>query len=735
MESTFTRSLAALEDLMSQKAYSAALEFIKDNNVSRLPDLSTQELSKVLFIEAKCLYRLGSYRKALSKLKVSVKIGTALADESLYASQKYWMGQILSEIGQLDRAFEEFNESYVFFRRNRNFGKMLAPLERIVLVHFLRGNYAQALEVSKSLLAKARQLNSTEDVRIATYNLVRVLLFSGELREARTRLGLTRLDCKDANSTARVANLWGMLEVYELKAELAGRSLSSALDYYRIQHITRDEIVCLEYLGLNEYYAGNYDKSKAYYDDILGRKEITASARAQTLRMLTDVYVAKAMWQQASETAVVAEAAIIKINEQIELGALDRARGLISANAGEHDQARDYFDKSIRLLREIGARYELALSYLTCGRCDIFSRDERRYFLRRAHDLFSEMEVPKRVVEVDEALSTLVAAAKPVPELHRGAGVQPDRRLVFKSPAPSGNGQVVIAGSPCMRELMEEIERLASTDLTVLLTGETGTGKDLLAQYLHEHSGRSGEFVTVNSAAIPNEMVEAELFGYAKGAFTGANKDKPGLFELADSGTFYLNEISSCTPEFQAKLLEVLEGGMIRRLGETSKRKVDFRLIAASNQDLNRLIREERFRPDLFYRLREYQVALPPLQERREDFPALVHHFLLEAGCPKDGVVLKSHCKQIAKMFAGRPWPGNVRMLRAELRRLWFASDGDLDQLQRLAANRGELSQREELLYALRQCDFNQSETARRLGVSEGTVRNRIKRFRIVRQA
>jgi transcriptional regulator of acetoin/glycerol metabolism len=126
--------------------------------------------------------------------------------------------------------------------------------------------------------------------------------------------------------------------------------------------------------------------------------------------------------------------------------------------------------------------------------------------------------------------------------------------------------------------------------------------------------------------------------------------------------------------------------------------------------------------------------GLPPLQQRREDFPALVHHFLFEAGCPQDGTALLAHCDRIAAQLAGRPWLGNVRMLRAELRRLWFACDGDLDRLQRLASNRDEQSQREELIYALRECDYNQSETARRLGVSEGTVRNRIKRYHIVRQ-
>ncbi|MFH2056480.1 MAG: sigma 54-interacting transcriptional regulator [bacterium] len=649
----------------------------------------------------------------------------------------------------MEKALEEYTESYVYFRRIRDHVSSLAPLEQIAVLQFFKGNYMQARELGVNILERAKSLESKEHFLIGALNLAQTQLFKGELGEALELLRLVRAKDPDQVFALRAKTLWGITQIHYLYQSAAESQLIETSQRYVAESATRDEVVCLEYLGLNEYYAGNYDKAKEYYDNILGRKEITASARAQTLRMLTDVYVAKAQWPEANETAALAEAAITKINERIELGALDRARGLIAANTRDHDTARDYFDKSIRLLREIGARYELALSYLTCGRCNIYSRDERRYFLRQAHDLFREMEVPKRVAEVEEEIGR-VGPRSPMRlgdrlrgddknsggDIGRGrGGDKPGRPLTLKSPALSGNGQTVIAGSPCMRELMQTIRRLAQTDLTVLLVGETGTGKDLLAEYIHRHSGRPGEFVTVNSAAIPNEMVEAELFGYAKGAFTSANRDKPGLFELADGGTFYLNEISCCTPEFQAKLLEVLETGMIRRLGETAKRRVDFRLIGASNQDLNRMIREERFRPDLFYRLREYQVALPPLQERREDFPALVHHFLLEAGCPQDGAALLARCEQIAAQFVGRPWPGNVRMLRAELRRLWFACDGDLTRLQRLAASRDEQSQREELIYAMRECGGNQSEAARRLGVSEGTVRNRIKRFRIVRQA
>ncbi len=739
MSTTAKNLLTKLEDILAKRQYADALILLESVKREQIRSMDAEELAEFYLTQAKCYYRLGEYKKAMLKLRVSMRVSRPLSTDVLYASQKYWLGQILSETGNLDRALEEFNEAYVFYRRLGDTEMMMAPLERIVLVHLLRGNYAQAIEVSLSLLKQASGLDLTEDIHIATFNLVRVLILVGRFQEADHYL--SRLDASyDDTVHARINNLGGIIRVFLNSAETGSSRLLRALESYSAIGAARDEVVCLEYLGLNEYFAGNYDKAKEYYDDILGREEITASARAQTLRMLTDVYVAKDQWQQATETAELAEAAITKINERIELGALDRARALISANAGDPEAAKDYFNKSIKLLSEIGARYELALTFLTCGRCEVYDLDERRYYLRRARDLFAEMEVPKRVAEVEEEIGRVGPRLRGDDRVGRGddrVGRGDDRvgrgdnNLVGPNPRGSDNSSppVVIATSDPMRELMAEVDAVAPSDLCMLLTGETGTGKDLLAEYIHYRSGRPGEFITVNSAAIPNEMIESELFGHAKGAFTGADKEKPGLLEIADNGTFYLNEITSCTPEFQAKLLEVLESGQIRRLGETRNRRVDFRLIAASNHDFAKLMRKGLFRNDLFYRLRECQLLLPPLRQRPDDIPALVEHFLLTLGWEQNGPELQNICHQLGELLARRPWPGNVRALRAEVRRLWFAAGSDLVRMLDLAVQRGPQSEREELLMALRDSDGNQSETARRLGISEGTVRNRIKKF------
>src|SRR5512139_3315825 len=187
----------------------------------------------------------------------------------------------------------------------------------------------------------------------------------------------------------------------------------------------------------------------------------------------------------------------------------------------------------------------------------------------------------------------------------------------------------ILGGSPAMARVFEVMEKVAETDATVLLTGETGTGKDLVARAIHYAGSRKDQrFVAQNCAALPDTLLESELFGHKRGAFTGAHADKKGLFEVAHRGTIFLDEIGETLPGMQVSLLRVLQDGEIRPLGSSETRKVDVRIIAATNRDLRKLVADGRFREDLYYRLRVVEIELPPLRERREDVPALAHHFL-----------------------------------------------------------------------------------------------------------
>lgn len=234
----------------------------------------------------------------------------------------------------------------------------------------------------------------------------------------------------------------------------------------------------------------------------------------------------------------------------------------------------------------------------------------------------------------------------------------------------------IIGGSAAIRNVVAIARRLAQGDLPVLIQGETGTGKEVLAGAIHSASPRrNGPFVVVNCAAIPEHLIESEMFGYAKGAFTGADHDKPGLFEIANGGTVFLDEIGELPPGAQAKLLRVLETGEYQALGSVRPRRSDVRVIAATNRDLWAESQKGSFRVDLFWRLSAATIHIPPLRERREDIPALVDHFI--ARCNKRlGKNVRGVSDEVMQAFMSYRWPGNVRELVNVLERAMLLEDG-----------------------------------------------------------
>jgi len=251
----------------------------------------------------------------------------------------------------------------------------------------------------------------------------------------------------------------------------------------------------------------------------------------------------------------------------------------------------------------------------------------------------------------------------------RHVAALPRRTAVVAPPSLIGDGDV-------MQRLRETIEKVAATRSTVLILGESGTGKELVARAIHDASPRRGRrFVAINSAAIPAALLESELFGHRRGAFTDAVRDKPGLFEDADGGTLFLDEIGELPLALQAKLLRVLQDGEIRRVGDTAPIKVDVRLIAATLRDLADDVREGRFREDLYYRLNVVPVTIPPLRERAEDIPQLARFFARRhAARHQLGEVELSDVA--IEALARQPWPGNVRELENVLERVVILADG-----------------------------------------------------------
>src|SRR5467141_686710 len=234
----------------------------------------------------------------------------------------------------------------------------------------------------------------------------------------------------------------------------------------------------------------------------------------------------------------------------------------------------------------------------------------------------------------------------------------------------------IIGSSSALEAVLEQIERVAPTDSTVLIQGETGTGKELIAHAIHNLSSRAGRaFVRLNCAAIPLDLLESELFGHEKGAFTGAIAQKIGRFELADKGTLFLDEVGDIPPALQPKLLRVLQEQEFERLGSTRTHQVDVRLVAATNRNLMEMVKRNEFRSDLYYRLNVFPILLQHLSERREDIPALVTHFV-EIYCHRMSKQIEHIRPETMSALVSYPWPGNIRELQNFIERSVILTPG-----------------------------------------------------------
>ncbi len=254
-----------------------------------------------------------------------------------------------------------------------------------------------------------------------------------------------------------------------------------------------------------------------------------------------------------------------------------------------------------------------------------------------------------------------------------------ERRVLRRTLKSSADRSQIVGNSTAMHEVFDLIEQVAPARSTVLITGESGTGKEVVARSIHFSSSRaeSGQFVAVNCSNIPSELLESELFGHTKGAFTGAVAAKKGLFEVADGGSIFLDEITTIPPETQARLLRVIQEREFTPLGDTQPRRVDVRIIAATNSDLQRAVKQGDFREDLFYRLNVINIHLPPLRERRSDILLLAQHFIRKYNAENARKLSEQLSPEVLRLLEAYPWPGNVRELESTIERAVIVARGD----------------------------------------------------------
>ena len=370
---------------------------------------------------------------------------------------------------------------------------------------------------------------------------------------------------------------------------------------------------------------------------------------------------------------------------------------------------------------------------------------------RASAGMFSEHDLERALLLAAQASlaidnATLVQRLRIAEERARGENVY----LKRKAEAQKIKFDNIIGDSPAMKAVLAQLERVIDTRATVCIEGETGTGKELIASAIHHQSARADKmFVAQNCAALPENLLESELFGHKRGAFTSADSDKKGLFEIADGGTLFLDEMGEMPLTLQAKLLRVLQEGTIRPVGATSEKQVDVRIICATNRDLSAEVEKQRFRQDLYYRLMVFPIKLPPLRERREDIPVLAAHFL-KRYADEYRLEIPGFTQDALDALSSYNWPGNIRELENEVQRLVIQAEPghwievtDLSPrlrkvegtITRIAPKQGTLKEMMEqverwlITEALRDHGNNKTKTAQTLGITREGLHKKLAKF------
>lgn len=697
------------EALLSQNRFTEVIALL-----DRVPpqSLSTEERGYCCILKSEAMLYLGLDPGDL--IDQASEVFRMHAEAEKFARAKLLKGWYLTTIGRYADSREALLEAYANYLRCRHKRGAARALNRLAFVHRQLGHYRAAEENLTRSAEIYRELADEISMTGVLTNRAYLLMSGGSLRCAETEYSKMRDTVVQAGEKNVVAHGNMSAMCYALLGDLttARRTIDEGKPY--LDTYIREKAIYHENLGLIEILSGNYEAAEQSLQtglDISLQIAPESALVSQIKRLFADLYIQTQHWTKAEKFAREALAVAKQINERLEIAACWRVFAQVENHRGNHDQARAWFDQAIDLFNQIGSRYELAVTRCLAALSNLYDRNKRVALLYLAREYFESEGVAPWLTRVTEALEN---EAPPAPRAR-----------------PAAAAAVIVGADKSLRQILALAEHAAPTDFTVFLTGETGTGKDLLARHIHACSGRKGEFVAVNAAAIPTDMIEAELFGHVMGAFTGAAADRRGLFEQAAHGTFYLDEIADASPLFQAKLLQVLESRQIRPLGQNGLRPLTCRFVAATNHDLHDLLKSNAFRPDLFHRLNHVPIHLPPLRERLSDIPLLVEHFLKE-----DGIVARSRNETLAlerlcRLLAARSWPGNVRQLRSVVLRLAMIGGRDLPRM--VEAARADIDQpceaQDELLYMLQTTGWNRRETARRLGVSEATVRRRIAEF------
>jgi transcriptional regulator with PAS, ATPase and Fis domain len=691
-------------------------------------------------LEAELFFLSNDYKKALASARIAASMLEPFGETADLAEIFLLTGKVLVNLGNYKEAETALLDAESLFRRTDNMTGKINAANQLARVYFIRCEYKNALKYLLEAVRLADRLGDKRQLAFLWGNIGRVYTLMGNFKKAAEALSLNvdiSHELRDDEETAKALLSLGYLEMQSEQYEKAESHFEQAYPILIKEKLRREIVIYQTYCGELKSRCGEHTAARRFLNEAIEAARKLApesSLMVAPLRHLAELELAVGRKPEASRLANKALALAKKVGESVEKAAAIRILAQIAASEGDssirdRNKAVELFAKVLDIFEEAGARSERADTLVIMASCGLGSPRRRLANLFRAHDLYKQMGITLKC----EKTQSLINRAE-----------SPNATRDMKHAHSSDKEPIIITASRPLKKVLKQLSQAARAELPVLLIGETGTGKDLLARHFHAKTGRKGKFVAVNCAAFPDTLLEAELFGYRKGAFTGAANDKEGLLHRANGGTFLLDEIGELSLSSQAKLLTAIETCRARSLGATSEDELDIRFIAATNCDLSAMVETGTFRRDLYYRLSGIVFTIPPLSERPEDIPLLVHHFL-----KKEGVLTDEEPVDPALIaeFSSRSWPGNVRQLESEVRKLaLFSTMAREDSLGDLAGvliqddsdtqtvslfNQVEQFERALITKALRRANGNKSQAARSLSIHESTLRAKMKRHSI----
>lgn len=742
-------------DLLSRRRNESALAVL--NDVSSEWPIETEPIAPRFFrLLAECYYRLGQSSTALRTLRLAESHAVRLNQPLEQAECSLLLADLLRDRNEFRQAQKACRDAESLFRRNEDRAGECRSLNKLAGLYARQSDYPLALEALLEAVEIARSLQDRAKLAFMLGNLGRIYGFTGQLDEAEahlrsnielsTELGDT---LEAARAQVSLADLKGFAGDLREGLQLAQTAQATFVGL----RASRDELIALITIGILHNRAGKYAEAIQLLQTVVLRAPQFAPADsglvARAQRHLALAALSSGKTELATRMLNDATRSFAAIGNKAELGALAALRARLAQKAGDAAAARTYFSEGMDLLHQSSNQLELIDLLEQVGQSKLFGERESMLYLFRVEEFMARNRLTTRLEQIGELIAR-PAAATSAAQLSLVIDHQPDA-----SDYPTT--------IPAIRAFMQQLRSIGSRDLPVLLTGETGVGKDRMARYYHAQVRPDGPFVAINCASIPETLLESELFGYRKGAFSGADQSRDGLLLAAHRGVLFLDEIGDMPLGLQAKLLGVLERRRFIPLGSTTEVELDIRLVAATNQPLQQLVREGRFRSDLYYRLDGISFHLPPLRERRDDLPLLIALFMQRHGLLAAGA---SPSASLVNQLAAYDWPGNIRQLENKIKQMALTSsmvvEGDLQELGRslleplqrdhersvqvasvdAALPAGELHsfdrslferveelERKLLTEALSATHGNKSEAARLLGVHEATVRMKIKRY------